>query len=91
MPTLTVTTRGQVTFRKEVLKHLGIQPGGKISLELLPDGRAELKADQPTGSWRQVYGMLKDRGNGARLSIDDINEAIADAGAEAGMSGLDGR
>ena len=89
MTTLTVTTRGQVTFRKDVLKHLGIQPGGKIRLDLLPDGRAELTADQPQGSWRQVHGMLKGKGNGARLSIEDIGEAIAEKGAEAGMSGLD--
>ena len=27
MATLTVTARGQVTFRKEVLQHLGIKPG----------------------------------------------------------------
>ncbi|MET3595908.1 bifunctional DNA-binding transcriptional regulator/antitoxin component of YhaV-PrlF toxin-antitoxin module [Mesorhizobium shonense] len=46
MTTLTVTARGQVTFRKDVLKHLGIQPGDKIRLDLLPDGRAELKADR---------------------------------------------
>jgi bifunctional DNA-binding transcriptional regulator/antitoxin component of YhaV-PrlF toxin-antitoxin module len=91
MTTLTVTTRGQVTFRKDVLKHLGIQPGGKIRLNLLPDGRAELKADQPKGSWRQVYGMLKGKGNGAQLSIEEINDAIAEAGAEAAMAGLDGK
>ncbi len=89
MTTLTVTTRGQVTFRKDVLKHLGIQPGGKIRLDLLPNGRAELKADQPKGSWRQVYGMLKGKGNGAQLSVEDINEAIAEGGAQAGMAGLD--
>ena len=39
MPILTVTARGQVTFRKEVLQHLGITPGDKIALDLLPDGR----------------------------------------------------
>ena len=55
MITLTVTTRGQVTFRKGVLKHLGIQPGGKIRLDLLPDGRAELKADRPQGRSFQDY------------------------------------
>ena len=44
MTTLTVAARGQVTFRKEVLQHLGIKPGERIELELLPDGRAELKA-----------------------------------------------
>ena len=30
MATLTVTARGQVTFRRDVLQHLGIQPGEKI-------------------------------------------------------------
>ena len=88
MTTLTVTARGQVTFRKEVLKHLGIQPGGKIRLDLLPDGKAEMKADQPQGSWRELGGMLKGKSNGARLSIEELNEAIADAGADAGSRGI---
>ena len=39
MTTLTVTMRGLVTFRKDVLKHLDIQAGDKIRLDLLPDGR----------------------------------------------------
>ncbi|MDR3428089.1 AbrB/MazE/SpoVT family DNA-binding domain-containing protein [Silvimonas sp.] len=84
MSTLTITARGQVTFKKEVLKHLGIQPGGKIRLDLLPDGRAELKAEQPSGAWRALSGMLRGRSNGARLSIDELNDAIAEAGAAAG-------
>jgi bifunctional DNA-binding transcriptional regulator/antitoxin component of YhaV-PrlF toxin-antitoxin module len=88
MTTLSVTTRGQVTFRKDVLKHLGIQPGGKIRLDLLPDGKAELKADQPKGSWRELHGMLKGKGNGVQLSIEEINDAIAEAGAAAGMAGM---
>ncbi|MDH2310716.1 AbrB/MazE/SpoVT family DNA-binding domain-containing protein [Methylobacterium brachiatum] len=89
MTTLTVTDQGQVTFRKDVLNHLGIQPGEKIRLELLPDGRAELRADRPHGSWRQVHGILKGKGNGARYSIEDINEAVAEAGAAAALAGLD--
>lgn len=88
MTTLTVTSRGQVTFRKDVLKHLGIQPGGKIRLHLLPDGRAELEADQPKGSWQALQGILKGKTNGARLSIEDINDAITEAGAAAGRAGL---
>lgn len=86
MSTLSVTARGQVTFRKEVLQHLGIQPGDKIELDLLPDGRAELRAAQPKGSFRALRGLLKGKTNGARLSIDEINEAIADAGARAGAA-----
>ena len=85
MATLTVTARGQVTFRQEVLRHLGIQPGGKITLDLLPGGRAELSAARSTGSWRALSGMLKGKGNGVRLSIDELSDAIAEAGAVAGM------
>ena len=47
MTTLTVTIRGQVTFKKDVLRHLGIRPGDKIHLDLLPNGRAELQAEKP--------------------------------------------
>ena len=32
--------------------------------------------------------ILKGKMNGARLSIEEINEAIAEAGAEAGMAGI---
>ena len=69
------------------MKHLGVQPGGKIRLDLLPDGRAELESRPTQGSWRSVYGMLK--GNGARLTIDDIEDAIAKGGPEAASAGLD--
>lgn len=86
MATLTVTSRGQVTFRKEVLKHLGIQPGDKIELNLLPDGRAQVQATQPKGSFKQLHGFLKGKTNGAMLSIEEINDAIAKAGAKAGES-----
>ncbi len=86
MSTLSVTARGQVTFRKEVLQHLGIKPGDKIELHLLPDGRAELKASRPRGSFRALHGILDGKTNGARLSVDEINEAIAEAGAKAGTA-----
>ena len=82
MTTLTVTSRGQVTFRREVLQHLGIQPGQKIRLDLLPDGRAELSAEQMKGSWSDLSGFLKGRTNGARLSIEEIGALTAQAGAD---------
>lgn len=85
MPTLTVTARGQVTFRKDVLRHLGIRPGDRIRLDLLPDGRAELAAERSQGSWEAVRGFLAGKTNGARLSIEDINDTIAEAGAAAGQ------
>jgi bifunctional DNA-binding transcriptional regulator/antitoxin component of YhaV-PrlF toxin-antitoxin module len=88
MTLLTVTANGQVTFRKEVLQHLGIEPGGTIRLELLPDGRAELTAEQGKGAWQDLSGMLQDKTNSTRLSIEELDQAIADAGAAAGMAGI---
>ena len=38
MNELTVTAKGQVTLRKELLTHLGVQPGEKIAVHKLPDG-----------------------------------------------------
>lgn len=83
MTTLTVTSRGQVTFRKEVLQHLGIQPGQKIQLDLLPDGRAALSAERPKGSWKDLQDVLKGRTNGARLSIEEIATITAQAAVDA--------
>jgi AbrB family looped-hinge helix DNA binding protein len=73
MSTLTVTTKGQVTLRKDLLKHLGVQPGEKIVVDKLPDGRIEIKASRPTGKISDVFDFLK-RENGPSSSIEDINE-----------------
>jgi bifunctional DNA-binding transcriptional regulator/antitoxin component of YhaV-PrlF toxin-antitoxin module len=89
MTTLSVTAKGQVTFRKDILKHLGIGPGDKITLDLLPGGRAELKAERPKRSWDELAGFFEGKTNGVHLTIDEINEAIAEAGAAAGMAGLE--
>ena len=76
MATLTVTARGQVTFRKEVLQHLGIRPGDKIELDLLPGGRGILKAARPAGTIKGFVGLLAGRTKRV-ASIDEINAATA--------------
>jgi bifunctional DNA-binding transcriptional regulator/antitoxin component of YhaV-PrlF toxin-antitoxin module len=77
MATLTVTEQGQVTFRKEVLEHLGIRRGDKIELKLAPGGRATLEAARPTGSIQSFIGLLAGK-SATVLTIDEMNEAIAD-------------
>lgn len=84
MAVLTVTSRGQITFRKDVLQHLGIEPGGKLQVDLLPDGRAELRADKPKGSIRGLQGLLKGKTNGRHLTIEEIEDAISESGSIAG-------
>jgi len=76
MSTLTVTTKGQVTLRKDILKHLGIRPGEKITVEKLPDGRIEVSAIRATGRISDVFNLLK-RKDGPSLSIEAMNKIAA--------------
>jgi AbrB family looped-hinge helix DNA binding protein len=76
MSTLTVTAKGQVTLRKDLLEHLGVHPGGKIVVEKLPDGRIEVKAARPTGKISEAFDFLKKK-NGPSLSIADMNKVAA--------------
>ena len=71
--TLTVTAKGQITLRKEVLEHLGVRPGDKVDADLLKDGRLQVRAKQgkPVTT---VFGMLAKPGQSPR-SIEDVSEA----------------
>jgi bifunctional DNA-binding transcriptional regulator/antitoxin component of YhaV-PrlF toxin-antitoxin module len=89
MAVFSTTSRGQVTFRKEFFQHVGIKPGEKLEIEYLPGGEFRGRAARKTGRIEDVFGMLKGKTNGVVLTIDEINEAIEEAGAEAGMAGLD--
>jgi bifunctional DNA-binding transcriptional regulator/antitoxin component of YhaV-PrlF toxin-antitoxin module len=84
MAVLSVTARGQVTLRRETLAHLGIRPGDKIEVDLLPDGRAQLSAARRGMPARELRGLLAGKTNGAHLSLDEIAEAIGQAAAAAG-------
>jgi bifunctional DNA-binding transcriptional regulator/antitoxin component of YhaV-PrlF toxin-antitoxin module len=68
MTILTVTARGHVTFRKDVLQHLGIRPGEKIELNLLSNGRCALKAARQTGTIAGFVGLLAGRTKKVRIS-----------------------
>lgn len=76
MTKLTVTARGQVTFRKDVLQHLGIRPGERIELDLLPDGRAMLKAAEPNGTIDGFIGLLAGKTK-KPLTVEEMKEISA--------------
>jgi antitoxin PrlF len=76
MGTLTVTARGQVTFRKDVLRHLGVRPGERITLDKLPDGRIALQAARPTGKIDRFVGLLAGKTKKV-ASLKEIDEAAA--------------
>ena len=83
MGSLIVHSGGQITLDPDVLAHLGVQPGDDIVATKLPGGRIELRSARGQSSISDVFGILKPK-NGRVLSIDEINEAIADGWAGAG-------
>jgi AbrB family looped-hinge helix DNA binding protein len=80
MTTLTVTSKGQVTLRKDVLRHLGVRPGEQIDLNKLPDGRIEVRAARTGGKLSDVFGILKSPDR-PPLSTEEIGRIAADGWA----------
>jgi hypothetical protein len=77
--------RGQVTFRKKVMQHLGVKPGGKSELDLLPDGRGVIRAAKPAGTIDGFSVCLLAGQRKSRLSNKSMKLPLADgrAGNEA--------
>jgi antitoxin PrlF len=75
MATLTVTARGQLTLKKELLQHMGIAPGGKIEVDKLPDGRVVLKAERPNVDISDFIGCLAGKTTKV-ATLEEIEEAI---------------
>jgi bifunctional DNA-binding transcriptional regulator/antitoxin component of YhaV-PrlF toxin-antitoxin module len=72
---LTVTAKGQVTLRQAVLDHLGVKPGGKVCVSMLPDGRVELASVSAGHDLCDVRGMLNRRRQ-RPVSLEEMHEAI---------------
>jgi bifunctional DNA-binding transcriptional regulator/antitoxin component of YhaV-PrlF toxin-antitoxin module len=73
MTTLTITAKGQVTFKRDLLKHLGVEPGEKVVADKLPDGRIVVRAVPVSGSVSDFIGCLSQK-RGPKLSIEEMNE-----------------
>jgi bifunctional DNA-binding transcriptional regulator/antitoxin component of YhaV-PrlF toxin-antitoxin module len=73
MTTLTITAKGQVTFKRDLLKHLGVEPGEKVEADKLPDGRIVVRAAPVSGSVSDFVGCLSQK-RGPKLSIEEMNE-----------------
>jgi hypothetical protein len=65
-------------MREDLLK-IGVQPGEKIAVDKLPDGRIAMKAARPTGKISDVFDLFKRRR--PSLSIEQINKVAARAWA----------
>lgn len=80
MMTLTVTSKGQITLNKDLLRHLGVTPGGKVEVEVLPGGQLVIKAAGDKGRWEDVFGLLAGKTDKI-AKVEETNEAIRDGWA----------
>ena len=76
MPVLTVTSKGQITLRRELLQYLGIAPGQLVEVDKLANGVLALHA-KPTQGLEAFVGCLPPPAKA--LSVEEMNQVIASA------------
>jgi AbrB family looped-hinge helix DNA binding protein len=80
----TLTSKGQTTIPKDIREKMNMKPGAKLYWTYV-NGHAELRVKG--GRLSDIAGLLHDP-NRKAATIEEMNEAIADAAAVSGMAGL---
>lgn len=81
MTSQTVTAKGQVTLKRDLLHHLGVKPGERIAFHKLPGGELRVRAARPTGRIDAFLGLLAGKTKKV-ATIEEINEAAASGWAD---------
>ena len=87
MAIVSTTSRGQVTLRKEIFQHVGVRPGEKLEIELLPGGEFRGHAVRKKGRIEDVFGMLAGKTD-VKLTIEEMDEGIGQAVVEEFLRGV---
>jgi bifunctional DNA-binding transcriptional regulator/antitoxin component of YhaV-PrlF toxin-antitoxin module len=74
MTALTITSKGQITLRRELLQYLGISPGQQVEIHKQANGVLTLQAKAPEGL-EAFAGCLP--APPKALSVDEMNDIIA--------------
>lgn len=78
--TLKITSKGQVTLKRELLDELGVDPGDRIVVEPVAPGRVEIRRAEQRGGLAAFVGCLKQTA-GPALSLKDIHKISRDGRA----------
>lgn len=76
MPSLTVTKKGQITLKRDLLQHLGIKQGERIEFDKLPGGELRLMAAKPTGTIDSFIGRHAGKVK-IPMTIEEMNDITA--------------
>ena len=74
MTALTITAKGQITLRRELLQYLGIAPGQQVEVHKQANGVLTLQAKAPQGL-EAFAGCLPPPSKA--LSVEDMNAIIS--------------
>jgi len=80
MTSLALTAKGQITLKRDLLQHLGVEPGQRLELAKLPAGELRIRAVKPSGSINDFIGRFAGRVK-KPISIEEMNEIIASSWA----------
>ena len=75
MTTVTVTAKGQVTLRKDLLEHLGAAPGTKLHVDKLPGGGLAVRRLRSSGSITDLFGTVRPMRS---MSLEEIDAIASD-------------
>ncbi|MDR2188048.1 MAG: AbrB/MazE/SpoVT family DNA-binding domain-containing protein [Azonexus sp.] len=89
---MTLTGRGQFTFNKGFMEHLGVKPGERVDVRKMPDGKLEIvaanKKETLTVDDLVAKARKRHKDNKIRLTIEELDDCIVQSYANAGMEGL---
>jgi len=86
MPTaMTLTSKGQFTFNKQLMEHLNVKAGEKVLINKMPDGSLRIEAEKSQVDIMSLAGSLKST---IRLTDEELQAAITDSYVQAGLKGL---
>ncbi|MDR0563528.1 MAG: AbrB/MazE/SpoVT family DNA-binding domain-containing protein [Azoarcus sp.] len=82
---MTLTAKGQFTFNKSLMEHLGVKPGEKVIIKKQPDGTLKIEAEKKQIDLLSLAGSLK---TNVQLSDEALQSAIQQSYVRRGMSGI---
>ena len=84
MLTSTLTDEGQVTLPEEIRQRLGLKAGAELGVEIDTQGAIRLlpQRSQPRAPRSRLPGLLRHLAKKRSVSVEEMNEAIAEAAVE---------
>ncbi len=89
MQTVKLTADGHVQLQEDYIRYLNLSVGDEMEITKLADGSIRLSKpiSQPKKTLADFAGCLKDKTE-VRLTIDELQNAIANSATNASMQGL---